>query len=546
MPSSRPRATPAAPASDRRVAVLVLGMHRSGTSAMARVMSLIGCALPRHLMPPGPHNPTGHWESEAVFYFNEELLAALDSRWDDWRGLDAERLAAVAGEAFLERARALLREEFAGARCFVFKDPRHCRLLPFWLAVLAAEAIEPRVVIVLRHPGEVAQSLADRDGIAPELAELIWLRHLLEGEAASRQLVRTIASYEALLADGAQCAQQIAAALAIAPPDAAVLSEITAFLADACRHHRIASAATPLPAAVASTWAVLQRWADKGEDAAGRRRLDRLRHDFDAAEQMLAPALADGAAQRRRVSRLEAAAVVAGDRFAALSGQRDALARQREALDATIAGQRRELAAAQAATDSLAGQLDAERERSRIAVADAKLRRAQVEGLSAQVGTLVEELAAARDALALREARLIDQEAERDAERRAARLGAATAAAALAAQQRQTQATSTALDDARNRLAELATRLRAQDEDARARAADLAWLGEVTASIAAAPRWWTMLPEAARRRRLHARLARKGLFDADGYLARYPDVAAAGIDPLWHCIRHGLAERRAR
>ena len=64
-------------------AVLVLGMHRSGTSAISRTMNILGCDLPRTLMPRGPGNDLGHWESQAIADYNDTILNRLGSNWID-------------------------------------------------------------------------------------------------------------------------------------------------------------------------------------------------------------------------------------------------------------------------------------------------------------------------------------------------------------------------------------------------------------------------------------------------------------------------------
>jgi hypothetical protein len=96
------------------VALLVLGMHRSGTSALTRVLNLLGVALGDDLMPPGPDNPLGFWEHQGIVSVHEALFAELDRRWDDprpmpdgWLDSDAAR---EAGEAIT----AILHRDFAG------------------------------------------------------------------------------------------------------------------------------------------------------------------------------------------------------------------------------------------------------------------------------------------------------------------------------------------------------------------------------------------------------------------------------------------------
>src|SRR5687768_17060793 len=73
------------PSGDRqqRRAFVVVGMHRSGTSAMTRTLTLLGASLPQGIMSAHEDNPTGFWEPQSVADLNDEILQALDSEWDD-------------------------------------------------------------------------------------------------------------------------------------------------------------------------------------------------------------------------------------------------------------------------------------------------------------------------------------------------------------------------------------------------------------------------------------------------------------------------------
>lgn len=71
------------------------------------------------------------------------------------------------------------------------------------------------------------------------------------------------------------------------------------------------------------------------------------------------------------------------------------------------------------------------------------------------------------------------------------------------------------------------------------------WLQKVNAVVTGYPHWWAFVPKHWRLRWQQGRLLRKGLFDADAYLARYPDVSASGMDPLRHYIIHGINENRS-
>jgi hypothetical protein len=63
--------------------VVILGMHRSGTSLVTRLVSLLGLALCREddLLAGRKANPRGHWESNSMLAFNDRLLEELDASW---------------------------------------------------------------------------------------------------------------------------------------------------------------------------------------------------------------------------------------------------------------------------------------------------------------------------------------------------------------------------------------------------------------------------------------------------------------------------------
>jgi hypothetical protein len=129
--------------SSGRVGVVVLGMHRSGTSALARVLNLLGCALPETLMATNAANTAGYWESDVLVNFNDELLNAAGTEWQDWLPVNPGFSKSPAYPSFIKRAGQLLRQEFGDSPLFVLKDPRNCRLVPFWLEVLGAAAAQP-------------------------------------------------------------------------------------------------------------------------------------------------------------------------------------------------------------------------------------------------------------------------------------------------------------------------------------------------------------------------------------------------------------------
>jgi len=148
----------------KKTCLLIAGMHRSGTSALARTCALLGAALPAHVIPGRPNdNEAGFWEARAVVDLNQAILESAGSTWDDWAAIHPDWFRSAAAEQHLDDAQEVLNSEFGSARQFVLKDPRICRLLPFWKRALSEFGAEPLVVSILRNPIDVTASLLRRN-----------------------------------------------------------------------------------------------------------------------------------------------------------------------------------------------------------------------------------------------------------------------------------------------------------------------------------------------------------------------------------------------
>lgn len=259
-------------------AILVLGMHRSGTSAVAGALRLAGVELGRELMPAGPDNPTGFWEHAGVVAVHERLLHALGREWHDPRPLPAGWEGSPAARAAGDELEAVLRAEFDGVPVWAVKDPRACRLLPVWETVLRRLGVQGRALFVARAPAEVAASLAARNAWPPGLARLLWMRYLAEAESASRTMPRDVLPYPELLRDPVGALRAVLSRLDVAfAPDARMQEAIAGFVAPSARHHRAGSGdpqdlAQRMYAALAagegSPWARLQPLLDRFAEAA--------------------------------------------------------------------------------------------------------------------------------------------------------------------------------------------------------------------------------------------------------------------------------------
>ena len=222
-----------------RDAVLVLGMHRSGTSAVAGALMKLGGAAPQTPMAPNAWNEKGHFESNKLMAFHDELLASAGSTWDDWRAFNPGWTATSTADAFRSRAAELFRAEFDEAPLPVLKDPRACRFAPFWPEVLRKLDYTPRIVIPVRSPLDVASSLKRRDGFPLTKGLLLWLRHCVEAEAETRSEARSIALWQDFASGWRRACDKVAADIQISWPrlsDRSAL-EIDEFLSPSLIHH---------------------------------------------------------------------------------------------------------------------------------------------------------------------------------------------------------------------------------------------------------------------------------------------------------------------
>lgn len=226
--------------SEARQAILVLGMHRSGTSALTRVLNLLGAELGSRLMPAvSGNNENGFWENQDAVDIHETLLTDLGRNWHDIREMPAGWTSSEAAARARAAIRRLISSDFAAAPLWALKDPRLCRLMPLWLDVLAEFGIGARFVFVLRSPDEVAASLQARDGWSHAMSRLLWLQHMREAEEATRGHSRCVVHFDELIEDWNTVAGRIARELDVAWPvdPASVAAQIATFIDPGARHH---------------------------------------------------------------------------------------------------------------------------------------------------------------------------------------------------------------------------------------------------------------------------------------------------------------------
>ena len=219
--------------------VVVLGMHRSGTSAVTGVIDALGLPACRaeDRFPPRKWNARGNFESRSLTLFDEQLLNFLGGTWwappmppKGW----ADRLA-------LEGWRITAEYLFGVAhptRAWVWKDPRACVLMPFWDRVLRSD---PLRIVVLRNPLESAASLNARDGMELDHALALAERSLRVSLRDSAGRAVMITSYDELLDDLDDWCRRAASFITdrgLQLPDPIPVDDARSLLDDSLRHHR--------------------------------------------------------------------------------------------------------------------------------------------------------------------------------------------------------------------------------------------------------------------------------------------------------------------
>ena len=272
-------------ARNARTVVVVLGA-RSGTSALAGTLGLLGCTLPKRLMGARSSNEKGHFEPAVIAHLHDDLLASAGSAWDDWRPFPPGWYGTAACSEHMDRLHAAFTEDYGDAPLAVLKEPRMGRLLPLWWRLLARMGARPAPVFIFRDPLEVAQSLAARDASTVRHGLLYWLRNQLDAEFATRGLRRSFVSFDELLGDWRAAARRIEAEADVRFPRLGTAgADVDAFLEPRLRHQRrrfpAAGGADALAGWTDAVFAVLNALRADPDAPAALRELDDIRAAFN-------------------------------------------------------------------------------------------------------------------------------------------------------------------------------------------------------------------------------------------------------------------------
>lgn len=244
--------------------VCVTGMHRSGTSLIARLLNLCGLHLgpPDRIVPPGEGNPTGYWENKDMDRLNEDLLVHLAGGWDFLLPPITEGWESDPGLLpFRERANRLI-QVLGKQEPWGWKDPRCSLTLPFWKSLLPGL----KVVVCLRHPVEVVRSLEKRVGGTAAFNYNLYLKYYQRILADTAPQERLFTHFDMYFLNPQEELQRIAQWLdwPVAPEH---IDRARAAISTASRQQRLtgeADSGTPVPPEVAELYAELCTYGGDG------------------------------------------------------------------------------------------------------------------------------------------------------------------------------------------------------------------------------------------------------------------------------------------
>ena len=181
--------------------IFILGMHRSGTSAMAGALSLLGMGFDPNLVEAVPNdNPNGYWEPVDVVKINNDIFTALNMHYMDFSSFPIGWMNHDEMNLIRHRISDWFTKSLLNESLIVVKDPRLCRTLPIWVEVLEQQQGKAKYIHVFRHPMDVVSSLRARDDTFSIIEGLLaWLSHVLDSFVFSPPGNSVIVSYGALM-----------------------------------------------------------------------------------------------------------------------------------------------------------------------------------------------------------------------------------------------------------------------------------------------------------------------------------------------------------
>jgi chromosome segregation ATPase len=236
----------------RPTMLLVLGMHRSGTSVTTRLLECLGAVNSTRLMPPvSENNEKGFFEDLDIYHFNEgKLLPHLKLSWHSLAFVDWSQLPTPTRSKFALEALEIIRRNYSAANPLsILKEPRIGILLPFWLSVLRHAGYNVQVVCAVRDPASVARSLAKRDGFSITQAGMLYVTNWISILSHIQDLPVAFVQFDEIFSNPARVARMVADQLRLPVPgdfESRLHSFSSTFFDSSLRHSSLEKRDLPL------------------------------------------------------------------------------------------------------------------------------------------------------------------------------------------------------------------------------------------------------------------------------------------------------------
>jgi hypothetical protein len=219
--------------------IVVLGMHRSGTSALSRSLPVFRIELGDQLLPAvAGDNDKGFWEDVDVYRVNVDILGVLHAAWDSSSHLPVSEMEPGALAQMRQRGLELMKAKLSNRSVFGMKDPRFSLLLEYWQPIFRELDLRVTYLLAVRNPLSVAHSLHARNGIAHSKCYGLWLAHTLGALRGTRGEERLCVDYDEVLLEPGRQLKRIGRVLEREADETAAEEYIAQFLDQQLRHTR--------------------------------------------------------------------------------------------------------------------------------------------------------------------------------------------------------------------------------------------------------------------------------------------------------------------
>ena len=205
---------------------VVLGMHRSGTSALSGMLAQAGLNAPCDALGATDNNKRGYWESESLVTLSDQFLLSENSHWSQLHEWSATWCAAPQVQSWAEAYLQQMSCVFDCTQHVLLKDPRLCILFESLGSYLMHPLIRIDFLLMIRSPVEVVASLVKAEGVDIKTALDLWIGSVLRSEFLSRQHPRRLVHYDQLIRDPESVLDSCCSMWGLSPSDMNISSAL--------------------------------------------------------------------------------------------------------------------------------------------------------------------------------------------------------------------------------------------------------------------------------------------------------------------------------